>query len=450
MPHLGLDSYAATSLWLAEIIAFLLSVFWRPSIGVYLLIVLLPLQTIRYRVHGYFLGDQFIDLLLLGAILGLIRLGEPVFTKTPLNRLLLIYIVYTYLSMFRGSFFLGSDLPLWFSDPRVSEWKNYVVDLLVMFMVMTNTIRTKRQMGIVIICMCCGCLLLGKGFHNNVADRDFSSFSYDLRDAGPMGFAGVNGLAAFSAQMAMLLSALCLGSRRLLAKFGYLGVIAVCIYCLTFALSRGGYLAFIVGLIFIGLIRARWLLVGLAAFLLAWQGIVPAAVRDRVFMTTDSEGVVEHSAAARLSLWEEGMRVFEGDPIFGTGFNTYMYTSHVGGYSDTHNVYVKVLVETGLSGLVLFVAIYWKLFQVGFRLYRTADDPFFSSIGLGLAALMVAVVIANMFGDRWMYFQITGYTFAAAAMAVRSQKLSDESGAAADEEAASAELVDAAYDATGA
>jgi O-antigen ligase len=135
---------------------------------------------------------------------------------------------------------------------------------------------------------------------------------------------------------------------------------------------------------------------------------------------------MDHSAASRLSLWEEAMQVFQADPIFGTGFNTYAYGSHVGGYGDTHNVFVKVLVETGLVGLLLFLAIFFKLFKVGFRLYRTATDSFFKSIGLGFSALMITAFIANLFGDRWMYFEITGYTFAFAALAVRAQQMTDE------------------------
>src|SRR5947209_19726114 len=81
MLHLGLDGSTATMLWVAEIVFFFLSVFWRPAAGLYLLIPLLPLQTIRYRLHGYFLGAQFVDVLLLGVILGLRRRGEPLLGK---------------------------------------------------------------------------------------------------------------------------------------------------------------------------------------------------------------------------------------------------------------------------------------------------------------------------------------------------------------------------------
>lgn len=241
-----------------------------------------------------------------------------------------------------------------------------------------------------------------------------------------MGGAGVNGLAAFEAQVSIFFAGLYLMERKLLAKAGYLCIIVASAYCLLFALSRGGYAALIVGVLYLGIVRSRWLLLGLVGLLLVWQSVVPAAVSERILMTTDENGEMDHSAAVRLTLWGEAMEVFKADPVFGTGFNTYSYHLHDGDYRDTHNLFVKVLVETGLAGLVLFVAILNALFKIAFRLYRTASDPFLKSIGLGFSGLMVTALVANFFGDRWMYFQITGYTFAFAALAVRAQRITDE------------------------
>jgi O-antigen ligase len=439
MPHLGIDGIVGQALWVMEFVAFFLSVFWRPSIGLYLLIPLLPLETVRYRLHPYFLGAQFVDVLLLGVMLGLKRQNKPIFPKTPLTTLLFVYIAFTYLSMVRGSFFLGVDLPLWFSDPRVSGWKNFVVDLSLVYFLTASAIRDKRQMGILIFAMCIGSLLVTKGFHNTIADRDFSSFSYDLRTAGPLGGAGVNGLAAFEAQFCVFLTALCLSEKGVFKKLGYAGAIWGAMYCLTFALSRGGYGALLIGLAFLGIMRHRLLFVAIIVFLAAWQSVVPTAVRERVLMT-EQDGTIDPSAGARLTLWQEAMQVFQADPVFGTGFNTYAYGSHFEGYHDTHNVYVKVLVETGATGLFVFVCLLRKLFQSGFHLYRTASDRFLMSLGLAFATLMVSAMVANMFGDRWMYFQITGYTYAVAGMVASGQRLTDES----EEEAGPADIDDPA------
>ena len=132
-----------------------------------------------------------------------------------------------------------------------------------------------------------------------IADRDFSTFSYSLRDSGAMGGAGVNGLAAFEAQISVFLIGLCLVERRLLVRLGYVAVIAASIYCLLFALSRGGYAALLIAVIFLGLVRNRLLLLAVVGFLLVWQSIVPPAVRERVFMTTD-ERDMRHQIGASM------------------------------------------------------------------------------------------------------------------------------------------------------
>lgn len=424
--HTGLEGITGISLWIGMALVFFLSIFKNPAYGTYLLIPLLPLETVRYRLHGYVLGAQFVDVLLLGIIIGLKRKGQPVFPQTPLNRLLFIFIAFTYVSMVRGSLFLDTSFPIWFGDRRVSDWKNVVVDLSLMFFVSASAIRTVKQMKYLLAAMCVGMLLLVKNFHSEMGDRDFSSFSYNLRDAGAMGGAGVNGLAAFAAQVTIFLVALYFFEKRPIIKIAFLAPIIGAIYCVLFALSRGAYAALLIGLIFLGIVRSRLLLLAVAIFLVTWQSVVPTAVRERIFMTKDANGEIDHSAEARLDLWEEAIQAFESNPIFGEGFNTYAYRSHVGGYGDSHNLYVKALVETGVIGLLLLVAIFGKLLQMGYRLYRSATDPFLKGIGLGFAGLMLAVLIGNFFGDRWMYFQITGYTYAFAAMVARAQAMIDE------------------------
>jgi len=73
--HFGLEQYVPLTLYIGAIVAFLLSLFWRPQAGLYFLIPLLPLQTIRYRILDFPLGNKLIDMLLLGVVLGAIFKG---------------------------------------------------------------------------------------------------------------------------------------------------------------------------------------------------------------------------------------------------------------------------------------------------------------------------------------------------------------------------------------
>jgi putative inorganic carbon (HCO3(-)) transporter len=420
---LGVAGISPLLIYLGAIIIFILSISWRPHLGLYFLIPFFPLQTTRYLLHPLPFGEKLVDFVLLGVIVGLYlhRKGK-VFPQTPLNSFLAIWAVFYYVSLWRGAFFLGSDLPLWFTDQRLSNYKNYMVMPLI-FLVVAAVIENKQQMRILLILMAISVLRVNAGFFNTVSDRDLSHFSYGLRYAGALGYAGENGLAAFEAQLALFCIAFYSFVKGIAAKSGLVFFIASCVYCLLFAFSRGGYMGFIVGMLFLGILRERKLLIILLILLLAWQIVVPTAVTERIFMTYN-DGQIESSANERVTIWDDAIRLVPENFLIGTGFDTYEFMGRVEEYKDTHNIYLKVLVETGILGLALFLVLLWKFFHMSFRLYRTADDPFFRALGLGTAAYVVCAVIVNFFGDRWTYLQVNGYLWVFLGLVVSAQALS--------------------------
>lgn len=242
--------------------------------------------------------------------------------------------------------------------------------------------------------------------------RDLSHFSYDVRDAGVLGYAGVNGLAAFEAMTCSFLLAAYAFSRKILAKLGLLLFLSTCVYCLLFAFSRGGYVGLLVGMVAIGILKARKFLLIPALLILSWQTLLPTSVQERINMTTADakEGDrFDSSAQDRITLWEDAIDLFKRNPVTGSGFDTYGSMGRVGGYRDTHNYYIKVLAETGVVGLLLYLALLLRLFKSGLSLFTKAEDPFWGTIGLGFVAVMTSAAILNFFGDRWTYQQVDGY-----------------------------------------
>jgi O-antigen ligase len=390
---------------------FLASVFWRPNLGIYLLVLTLPLQTGRYKIQDFPLGSQFIDILLLGTILGLLIQGKSFIPKTNLNRFLLLFTVFCYLSLWSGSYFINAPLPLWIGDERFSAWKNYV-EMFLFALVVASTIKEKNQIRLLLILMGISVLLVNRSYYSTLSSRDLSHFSYEVRDAGALGYAGVNGLAAFEAMFGSFLLGTYAFTKKIYAKVGILLILATCCYCLLFSFSRGGYLGFLVGLATVGLFKTRWFLVATAVIVIGWQTLLPVAVQERISMTTEdaAEGQrFDSSAQERLVLWDDAMDLFKRNPITGTGFQTYGYMGRVGGFRDTHNYYVKILAETGIVGLMLYLLLLWKLFRSGFSLFFGTDDTFWRSIGLGFIALLVSITVMNFFGDRWTYQQADGY-----------------------------------------
>src|SRR5438477_1795324 len=298
--HFGFQGFAPYFIYYGAIGAFLLSIFWKPQIGLYFLVPLLPMQTARYWIHPFLFGEKLVDILLLGVLIGLlVRKQRPIFVFSPMNKVLIFFIGFIYLSLWQGAFYLGGELPISVQDPRFSDWKNYV-EMLLLFFIAAAAVRTKRQMSVIIGLMCLSVLLVNRDYHSTVGSRDFSHFSYQLRDAGALGYAGENGMGAFQAEFAIFLIGLAACARMLALKLGLCAVALTNIYCLELTLSRGAYLGFLVGLFVVGLIKERKLLILLLIILTSWQAFVPYAVTQRVQMTYSEGEGLDSSAEERV------------------------------------------------------------------------------------------------------------------------------------------------------
>ncbi|HKV91090.1 MAG TPA: O-antigen ligase family protein [Candidatus Angelobacter sp.] len=424
--HFGLEQYVPLALYFCAMIVFLLSLFWRPQVGLYFLVPLLPLQTIRYRIIDLPLGNKLIDILLLGVILGAIFKGYR-FEKTPMNKLLLLFGIFCYLELWRGAFYLKTEMPLSINDPRFSNWKNYMV-MFIIFAVVVNVIKNVKQLQILVVLMCLSVLAVDKGYYSTMSGRDISHFSYEARDGGPLGYAGVNGVATFEAEFMIFLLGVAAYQKRKSLKAGVWVLVVFSCYCLMISFSREAYAGILISLLFLGLLKQRWLLIPLAVFLFSWQSFVPVAVQERVNMTYDkTDQQLDSSAEDRVKIWDDAMYLFQQDPVFGDGFDTYRFQHRVSIYTDTHNYFLKVLVEMGALGLLFFLFLLAKATRLGLKLWRSAQDPFLKSIGLGFALLMACVFVVNFFGDRWLYIEVNGFLWVLLACVVRGQIIANQS-----------------------
>jgi putative inorganic carbon (HCO3(-)) transporter len=447
--HFGLEEYVPIVLYLSFLAAILLSIFWRPIAGIYYIVPLIPAQTFRDQLARYPLGASVVAIVLIAVAIGLLRRGQPVFTSSLFRTPLYWYAGFTFLSLCYGSVYLGH---ISLDDPRIGDWRNYITMLFLVFLV-SAAVKTTKEMRILLMIISASVLLFDRNFWETVGGRDYSSYSEDLRtDAGAAGYAGVNGLAAFEAQICMALMALAAFERNRLRWLTYVGAAFFSSVCLMYSLSRGAYVAFIAAWIFLGVVKYRKLLVLLVVFGMTWTAVVPNAVVERVFMTTDPEtGELDHSSETRVSLWEDALNQFKDNPVTGTGFDTFAYEQHEGNYRDTHNIYIKVLVETGIVGLLLFMWLVWRVFWAGFRLFRRAEDPFLASLGLALSVWLVCSAVGNFFGDRWTYLQVQGYMWVLAGLVARGWQIEQERAetdrdmeAEVIEQPADAQLLDAA------
>jgi len=425
--HFGLEGFVGLALYVAAIAFFLLAL-WKPQLGIYFLIPLLPMQTIRYRLHEFPLGGRLIDLMLLSVIIGLAlngRLRE--IWETPLRNALIVLTIFYTISYFGGSLYIGASLIPSLDDPRFSDFKNYL-EMMWMTTVIIAAISNRRRMALLFLFMAFSTMAVNKSFYNNMSDRDISHFNDDARESGVLGYAGENGLGAYEAQMSVFFLGLLPILKKRWQKLGILLVIGLSVYCLLFSFSRGAYLGLAAGMLFLGFTRQRKLLLLMLLVAIGWETVVPNAVRERIGMTYQpgdfaQQGRFDDSAEERLTLWDDALETVRSRPVTGTGFFTYSIMHSKSTYHDTHNYYMKTLVETGIIGMLLFVWFMGKMFRFGYSLRREASDPFLSAVGHGFAAMIVCATVVNFFGDRWTYIQINGFLWALLAMVTRGRMM---------------------------
>lgn len=192
--------------------------------------------------------------------------------------------------------------------------------------------------------------------------------------------------------------------------------------------SRGGLLglaAAVVVLIVVGWRKERlagWaLLISVPVAAVAWfVHLIPARIEDallRQFRLGDLApgGQVtpsNYSTAERLAHWLAGLRMFQAHPLLGVGAGNYNAAYAQFGLPDwpeplgqAHNYYINVAAETGLLGLVAFLALVAVMLYLGWRVAHAAvlAKEAARALALGLLAVLVALTVHNLTDDLFVH-----------------------------------------------
>jgi O-antigen ligase len=416
----GIGHYIPLVAYLGFWVMILISLGGRPLFGFYYMIPFLPYRTMRDHFLDYPLGANVLTILVIAVIVGAIIHGKRL-PKSKLYAIWLVFGVYLYLSMWIGTALGNAPAPLWLSDVNFVTWKDYMLIPLI-FAASGLVIEDRKAIKIVVILTAITLLFIDRASLFESMSRTWTSFDESKRGGGPLAY-GSNQTAAFLVQFGMFFWGFLQFIKKKKLKFVFYLLVAITLLAAMYTFSRGGYLAILFGVLVLGILKDRKLLLVLGVFLLVWQSVVPPAVRERVNMTEDSNGQLEASAQERVDLWENAERSILSSPIVGNGFATFQLGEHVDNLKDTHNWYVKVLVETGVIGLIVALLLLQQLIALSYRLFRRTSDPLYQGLGLGLLLATCSCMVSNCFGDRWTYVEITGLLWVLAGTAIRATHL---------------------------
>ena len=179
------------------------------------------------------------------------------------------------------------------------------------------------------------------------------------------------------------------------------------LYCLMFmmivpilfTLSRATWLAAVpVAIAFWMLSNQKIILTAIAIAGLALSPfVIPEAVKERLFYTTEKQQNVwaqkqqesiggmtfDTSSSARIKSWKHSLSAIPEHPIIGWG---------VTGWRFIDAQYFKVAVETGLLGLGTFLLLLGKILSNAWQSYKRCKDPLFRGVSLGFFVGAVAMI----------------------------------------------------------
>jgi putative inorganic carbon (HCO3(-)) transporter len=107
----------------------------------------------------------------------------------------------------------------------------------------------------------------------------------------------------------------------------------------------------------------------------------------------------DSTAVSRLAIWGAAFSVFARAPVLGAGFGNLRTT--LGGLlglpeswaGDAHNLYLELLAETGIVGLVLFLFLIAVALLAALRQYRNSRDECGRIVAVAVFAAIVGVLV---------------------------------------------------------
>jgi putative inorganic carbon (hco3(-)) transporter len=174
----------------------------------------------------------------------------------------------------------------------------------------------------------------------------------------------------------------------------WLAAVGVFGYALVLTMSRGGFIALVVSLMVVCVLRFG----AARALVLAGLGlpVLAVAVGGRQTDLSTTEGTGQQ----RIQLWSDGLAALQSSPLFGTGMDTY---PELTGGLGAHNSFVHAYTELGFFGGTLFLGAVAGAMWIAVLVHRRharAVPPELRRLGLYLVAVLAGYAAGMLSSSR--------------------------------------------------
>lgn len=342
------------------------------------------------------------------------------FVRTSLDIPIIIFMAVLLFST-ATSFALSSSLKIFMV---------YIVFVAGYFAI-TNAIRDFKTLMPILVLMLIAAFAVGTygiyqhifGFADGKTWTDTGMFE-DISTRVVSTFDNPNVLGEYLLLLVPLGAAMFLAVKNGFAKTGHLAITAVLGLCMIYTYSRGNWIGLIVALvIFILFYDTRFVWLGVIA-LLAAPFVVSQSVITRFASIGDTK---DTSTSYRVYIWMGTFNMLKDYWLCGIGLGTdafnmiyphYAYASIVAPHS--HNLYLQLVVENGIIGLVSFLVIMVAYFRTVISSIIKQNRNLCKAVITALAAGVFGYLVQGLFDNVWynyrvfyMFFAMLGLTMAA-------------------------------------
>jgi len=222
-----------------------------------------------------------------------------------------------------------------------------------------------------------------------------------------------NGYAVYLLTMTLFLFVLFLNAESIVRKAVFLVCMALVSCSLILTCTRSAWIGCFLGIVILTLasvtIRAGKAVRSLAAALVTEAAIVVCLfplIRERLLeLVTFGMG----SLGWRTGMWQAGLAEFARAPLTGHGIGSSLvfFERLYGSTLGPHNDFLKLLIESGIVGFVMYGAILWALMRYGISTYLSAGLTYQGRLfGAGMTAI-IAGMLAVQFSDNAMSYDFS-------------------------------------------